>query len=92
METKILQAKRLLNVLAHTDTVIQCKLVVEQADGTTLELTGESSPDLNAGCDFQQKLQRLTQQYLTNLQQQLTQLLSDPAVATHFHDLIKEAQ
>ena len=92
METKITQVKRLLNVLAHTDVLINCHLVVEQADGTTLVLTGESSPDVCAGVEFQQKLQRLTQQYLTNLQQQLTQLLSDPAVATHFHDLIKEAQ
>ena len=92
METKITQVKQLLNVLAHRSDVYKCTLVVDQADGTALELTGESSPDLDAGADFQQKLQRLTQQYLTNLQQQLTQLLSDPAVATHFHDLIKEAQ
>jgi hypothetical protein len=92
MEEKITQVKRLLNVLANTSDVYKCTLVVDQADGTTLELTGESSPDLNAGCDFQQKLQRLTQQYLTNLQQQLTQLLSEPAVAAHFHDLIKEAK
>lgn len=92
MEEKIAQVKRLLNVLAHRSDVYTCTLVVDQADGTALELTGESSPDANSGADFQQKLQRLAQQYLTSLQYQLTQLLSDPAVATHFHDLIKEAQ
>jgi hypothetical protein len=92
MEEKITQVKQLLNVLAHRSDVFKCTLVVDQADGTALELTGESSPDANSGADFQQKLQRLAQQYLTSLQYQLTQLLSEPAVAAHFHDLIKEAQ
>lgn len=92
MEEKITQVKQLLNVLAHRSDVFKCTLVVDQADGTALELTGESSPDANSGADFQQKLQRLAQQYLTSLQYQLTQLLSEPAVAAHFHDLIKEAK
>lgn len=92
MEEKITQVKRLLNVLANTSDVYKCTLVVDQADGTALELTGESSPDANSGADFQQKLQRLAQQYLNSLQQQLTKLLSEPAIAAHFHDLIKEAQ